>query len=202
MQLIGRTMSPFVRRVAATLNLYGYSYETMPLATSTQGAEIARINPVGRVPALVTDGGEIITDSAAIIDWLDHQVGAARSLTPLAGPERFAVTKCLALALGATEKAVQATYEKDRRPADKVWPENVEKLLGQARGGFAALEAQLTGDWLALGRMTQADVTTGIALDAAEMFNKPAYAGLFPRLRALRDRLNAMPEIGSTTFRG
>jgi glutathione S-transferase len=202
MQLIGRTMSPFVRRVAATLNLYGYAYETLPFATATQGDEIARFNPLGRVPALVTDSGESILDSSAIIDWLDHQVGAARTLTPLTGPERFVVTKCLALALGAAEKAVLATYEKDRRPADKVWPEQVEKLLGQARGGFEALETQLTGDWLVLGRMTQADVTTVIALDSAEMFNAQAYAGRLPRLKALRDRMNAMPEIGSTGFRG
>jgi glutathione S-transferase len=202
MQLIGRTMSPFVRRVAATLNLYGYAYENLPFATATQGAEIARFNPVGRVPALVTDAGESIVDSAAIIDWLDHQVGADRALTPLAGPDRFAVTKCLALALGAVEKAVLATYEKDRRPADKVWPEQVDKLLGQARGGFEALEAQLTGEWLVLGRMTQADVTTGIALDSAEMFNKPAYEGRLPKLKALRDRLNAIPAIGSTGFKG
>ncbi len=201
MQLIGRTMSPFVRRVAATLNLYGYAYENLPFATATQGAEIARFNPVGRVPALVTDTGETIVDSAAIIDWLDHQVGAARALTPLAGPDRFVVTKCLALALGAVEKAVQATYEQDRRPADKVWPENVEKLLSQARGGFEALEAQLTGEWLVLGRMTQADVTTAISLDAAERFNKAAYADRLPKLKALRDRLNAMPEIGSTGFK-
>ncbi len=202
MQLIGRTMSPFVRRVAATLNLYGMPFENLPFGTATQGAEIARFNPVGRVPALVTDAGEVITDSAAIIDWLDHQVGPDRALTPLAGPDRFAVTRCLALALGAVEKAVAATYEKDRRPEDKVWPEQVEKLLGQARGGFEALEAGLTGEWLALGRMTQADVTTAIALDAAESFNRPAYAGRLPRLRALRERLNAMPEIGGTRFKG
>ena len=201
MQLIGRTMSPFVRRVAATLNLYGMAFKNLPLATATQGAEIARFNPLGRVPALVTNSGEIIADSSAIIDWLDHQVGPTRALTPLAGPDRFAVTKCLALALGAVEKAVLATYEKDRRPADKVWPEQVEKLLNQARGGFTALEAQLTGDWLALGRMTQADITTAIALDSAEAFNPAAYEDRFPRLKALRDRLNAMPEVGSTRHR-
>ncbi len=201
MQLIGRTASPFVRRVAATLNLYGMPFENLALATATQGAEIARFNPVGRVPALVLDSGEMIVDSAAIIDWLDHQVGAARALTPLSGPDRFAVTRPLAIALGAAEKAVAGTYEADRRPADKVWPENVEKLVAQSQGGFAALDAMLTGEWLALGRMTQADVTAGIALDAAEAFAPAAHKGRYPRLSALRDRLNAIPAIGSSKFK-
>jgi glutathione S-transferase len=57
MQLIGRTVSPFVRRVAATLNLYGMPFEGLPYATNTHAAEVARYNPLGRIPALVTDAG-------------------------------------------------------------------------------------------------------------------------------------------------
>ena len=72
MKLIGRSLSPFVRRVAATLNLYGLPFEQLQLATSTDGAAIAGYNPLGRVPSLVLDTGEVLVDSAAILDHLDE----------------------------------------------------------------------------------------------------------------------------------
>ena len=201
MQLIGRTVSPFVRRVAATLNLYGMPFENLPYATNTHAAEVARYNPLGRIPALVTDAGEVVVDSAVILDWLDHQVGPGRALTPLAGPERLAVTRLLALAVGAAERLVQAFYEERRRPAEKVWPEQVEKLHAQVRGGLDPLEAALGGEWLAIGRITQADVTTTCVLDSVEHLAPALARDRYPRLKGLRDRVNAIPAVGATKFK-
>jgi glutathione S-transferase len=154
------------------------------------------------VPSLVLDDGEILVDSSAIIDHLDSLVGPDRALTPASGPERRAVLNCLALGLGALERIVAAFYERDRRPAERVWPENVTRLAGHAFGGLAALDGMAVQGWLVGGRMTQADVTAAIALDFAEHAMPELVAGRLPALAALRDQTNARPEVGSTRWAG
>lgn len=70
---------------------------------------------------------------------------------------------------GAAEKSVPAHYETARRPEPQRWPEGAEGLLAQARGAFRAPQSVL-GDrgHLAMGRVTQADVTAAVALDFAD----------------------------------
>ena len=200
MQLVGRLLSPFVRRVAATLNIYGLPYESLPLSTITDGAAILAMNPVGRVPALVLDGGEVLVDSAAIIDHLDELAGDA-ALTPRAGDDRRAVMRAVAIGLGATEKAVAAFYEGQRRPEGLCWTEGLAGLQTQAQGGLGALEAMLDGDFLCLGRLTQADLTAAIGHDFAARVSPDLIEGRYPRLAALAARLNGDPRIGETQFR-
>ena len=66
MILIGRYLSPFVRRVGATLYLYGLPFEHRPMMAFGDDKERLREwNPVTRVPALVVDDGEVLVDSAA-----------------------------------------------------------------------------------------------------------------------------------------
>ncbi len=202
MKLVGRMLSPFVRRVAATLNLYGMEWESWPLSTVTDMPQIMAVNPVGRVPVLYLPSGEALLDSAAIIDHLDEIAGDA-ALTPRAGPARRQVVQATAIALGAAEKSVAALYEGQRRPEALRWPEGLEKLLAQAAGGFDALDAMLEGqEHLALGQLTQADVTAAIAYDFACTTMPEWAANRAPRLAALRDRLNADPRIGGTRFTG
>lgn len=201
MQLVGRTLSPFVRRVAVTLAVYGMPHESLALSTVTDGAAIKGYNPVGRVPSLILDGGEVLIDSSAIIDHLDEVAGPA-ALTPRAGAERRQVMRVVQIALGASEKAVAAYYEGQRRPEGLTWAEGLANLEAQALGGFAALEGMLTDDFLCLGRLTQADVTALCGHDFVARVMPRLVEGRFPRLAALSARLNADPRIGGTAFKG
>ncbi len=201
MQLVGRLLSPFVRRVAATLQVYGMAYESLPLSTISDGAAIKGYNPVGRVPALILDDGEILIDSSAIIDHLDELAGDA-ALIPRAGAERRQVLRAVQIALGAAEKAVATYYEGHRRPEGLVWAENLANLQAQAQGGFAALDSMLTGDFLCLGRLTQADITALAGYDFVMKVMPTLLEGQTPRLAALAARLNTDPRIGGTAFQG
>jgi len=201
MQLVGRLLSPFVRRVAATLQVYGMVYESLPLSTISDGAAIKGYNPVGRVPSLILDGGEVLIDSSAIIDYLDELAGEA-ALIPRLGAERRQVMRAVQIALGAAEKAVATYYEGHRRPDGLVWAENLANLQAQAQGGFGALEAMLTGDFLCLGRLTQADITALASHDFVMKVTPTLLEGQTPRLAALCARLNADPRIGGTAFKG
>ncbi len=87
MILIGRNMSPFVRRTSTALNILGLRYEQKGLSTADDGAEIRKYNPIQRVPALVLDDGEAIVDSSAIIDHLNEIAPENRRIIPASGYE-------------------------------------------------------------------------------------------------------------------
>lgn len=202
MILIGRNFSPFVRRTAASLNLLGHAFEQRVWSTTEYREQILAYNPLGRVPALVLDDGEVLVDSNAILDTLDDMAGPTRALVPASGAPRRAVQRAVALAVGTIEKTV-AAFAESRRPAQLVSAAQVERLSGQAAGGFAALEALAAGGgWLVGETLTQADVTATVALDFAEQVLPELTAGRVPALAALRDRANAVPAIGSTRWTG
>lgn len=75
MILIGQYDSPFVRRVAVALQLYGFSYEHRPWSVFGDADRVAAVNPLRRVPTLITDDGEALLESSAILDWLDELAG-------------------------------------------------------------------------------------------------------------------------------
>src|SRR3954451_8621562 len=112
MILIGQYDSPFVRRVAIALRLYGLSFEHRPWSTFGEGEKIAPLNPLRRVPTLVIDSGEALIDSAAILDYLDELVGPEKALIRDSGPVRRDALRICALAAGLGDKAVILLYER------------------------------------------------------------------------------------------
>ena len=100
------------------------------------------LNPVGRIPSLVLDDGEVLIDSAAILDWLDQTVGPERALIPPTGVGRRHALKLIALATGAIDKIGAATYERLIRPAALRWPDWISRCLTQGTGAIASLAAE------------------------------------------------------------
>jgi len=72
MILIGQYDSPFTRRVAIALKLYGLAFEHRPWSTFGDADKIAPYNPLRRVPTLVLDDGEALIESTAILDYLSN----------------------------------------------------------------------------------------------------------------------------------
>src|SRR5690242_16135103 len=117
MILVGQYDSPFVRRVAISLRVLGFSYEHDTRSVFADFDAMRRVNPLGRIPSLVLDDGEVLIDSGAILDYLYATVGPARALLPHAGESRRQALRVLALATGTIEKVGAATYERLIRPA-------------------------------------------------------------------------------------
>src|SRR5215813_10852277 len=82
MFLIGQYDSPFVRRVAIALKLYGLAFEHKPWSTFGDADKIAPYNPLRRVPTLVLDDGEALIESTIILDYLDELVGPEKAMLP------------------------------------------------------------------------------------------------------------------------
>ena len=199
MILIGRNNSPFVRRVAASLRLLGIAYEQKELSTIANRAEVQAFNPLGRIPALVLDDGEVLIDSTPILDYLDELAGADKALIPAAGPERRRVLKLVAFAVGSMEKSLACYIERNIRPNDKLHQALLDRFAEQSRAGLAALEAVCGEGWLFGDRITQADVSAVSALDFIAVFwPEMLPPGSFPKLEALRQRAYALPAIAQT----
>jgi glutathione S-transferase len=103
MILVGRNLSPFVRRSAIVLKTLGLDFESKGLSTADDNDEILKINPVGRVPSLILDDGETVVDSQAIIDHALEVGDPDNQLLAQSGAERRAVLRISAIAQGAME---------------------------------------------------------------------------------------------------
>jgi len=200
MILIGRYLLSIRPSRRSTLQLYGIAYEHHPLQhTGDDAPELRTRNPVGRVPALILDDGQVLVDSVTILDYLDREVGPERALTPLGGIERNQALNLLGIAVGAVEKVISTVYEVRFRPEEKRHAPWVERCAEQARGGMSYLESQLTDDWFLGNRMTQVDVTVAIGWQFMEIAAKELLATIeAPRLSALGERMGELDAFKNT----
>ena len=197
--LIGRYFSPFVRRVAVTLQYLHVPYRRRVISSLIDMPHFEEHNPIGRIPVMVLASGETLIDSTAMLDYLDERAGPERALMPASGPERRRAFFILMLAVGTIERAMAANREQ-RRPADKQIPDRLDGLRGLTLRGLAALDREL-GDrnWFLGNRMLQPDITAVVGLT----FIRHVHPGLvmdqdLPALSRLVARCEALPEFEAT----
>ena len=203
MILVGQMDSPFVRRVAVTMNLYGMAFDREVLSVFADADKVRNINPLGKVPALVLDGAETLFDSQMILDFLDETAGPDHALTPSHGPERRAALACIAVSLGVSEKVVGLNFETKQRPPETTDESVIARLQQQVTSGLKWLESRLGGGtaWLLGNSMTQADVTavctlTHLIKRRPELFPD----GTYPILADLRNRAEELPAFQASPF--
>lgn len=204
MQLIGRDLSPFTRRVGVSLKLLGIPFDWQPLAVVADRDRIQAINPLARVPALVVQEDEpALVESSQILAYIDSLVEPERRLTPAGGAAQRLVLRLVGIGTGAMEKGIASFYERTRRPQEFAYQGWIEQCDSQVTAAMDALEGA-TGaaePWLAGERLTQADVTAVVALDFVD------YAAPYldirarcPGLSALRQRAYALPPFAETSL--
>jgi len=162
--LVGQYDSPFVRRVAVTLNLYGLPFERRVLSVFGDFEAMLALNPLGKVPVLALDDGERLVDSRAILDYLDGLVPPARRLLPVDEPRRRRVLRIEAIAVGLAEKLYERGFELARRDPAKRDPAVLARIETQIASALTWLEALAPAPWLDGDAITRADVTAAIAL--------------------------------------
>jgi glutathione S-transferase len=196
MILVGQYSSPFVRRVAVSLRVLGFPYEHDTRSVFRDFDSMRQTNPVGRIPSLVLDDGEVLIDSAAILDWLDETVGTARALVPRGGSERRRALRLIALATGAIDKTVACAYERIVRPEQWRWQEWIARGRKQAEGGIMALAAE---PWPATTALDQAQITTACMIRYAKLADPELLpGGRYPSLESLSQRCEDRPEFQAT----
>jgi glutathione S-transferase len=71
MKLYGGDLSPFVQRVKMQLAAKGLSYDYAPPPGGMKSEEYLAINPIGKVPCLVTDNGLSLPESEVIVEYIE-----------------------------------------------------------------------------------------------------------------------------------
>lgn len=182
MILIGQFDSPFVRRVGVALRLYGLAFEHRPWSTFADAQKVAAYNPLLRVPILVRDDGEILIESAYILEYLDTLAPGA-PLIPASGDERQAQLQIIARATGLADKAVALVYEGAlHKEVSAMWQERCRAQIGATLSALEARCAALTTPYWAGEAIGHADVATACAL----RFLSEAHPGLFDARHAPR----------------
>jgi glutathione S-transferase len=196
MILVGQYDSPYVRLVAISLRVLGFAYEHDTRSVFADFDAMREINPLGRIPSLVLPHGEVLIDSAAILDWLDQTAGPGRALLPPAGPERRRALRLIALATGAIDKVGAAAYERIIRPPALRWPEWMERCRTQGAGAIAALGGE---SWPDGALLDQAQITAACMIRYVRMADPELLPpGRYPTLDALSERCEALPEFRAT----
>jgi glutathione S-transferase len=161
--LIGMFDSPYVRRVAVSLEQLGMPFENLPWSVGRDQEKLRTLNPLGRVPVLVLPSGEVLIESSIILDYLDEQAGPERRLLPAAGAPRRVVQDWLALITGTLDKGIQIAYERIFKPAEKQHEPWLQRCREQTKGGLLELDRRCAerGDapWLCGDAISQADIS-------------------------------------------
>jgi len=162
MRLWFNPASPFARKVrivARETGLDGQIEEISIMVSPVKPhAELARENPLVKIPALATQKDGTLYDSDVICEYLDSLAGG--KLFPVAGTERWRELRLQALADGILEAAVLLRYENAVRPPQYQWSEWIGGQFGKVRGGLDALEREC-GGWrerFGIGEITAACV--------------------------------------------
>lgn len=145
MQLYSNPVSPFARKVRITALELGLAGR-IELVNITQSPvnphrELRAHNPLGKIPALITDSGETLYDSPVICEYLEALAGGNR-LFPAAGPARWTALRRQALADGMADAAVLVRYEQTARPATLQWQDWIEGQFLKIRTSLDALEKE------------------------------------------------------------
>ena len=205
MRLIGMLDSPYVRRVAISLQLLDLQglrdfllrFEHASISVFRQFDAFAAINPVVKAPTLVADDGEVLMESTLILEHAEALAAGRRSLMPADPRERQHALRLIGLALSACEKSVQIIYERALRPEAKQHAPWIDRVTGQMGAALDALEAEIVRRPLSAEEATigQAGVTSAVTWQFIQLTSVAALVppARFPALQAFSEQAESLP---------
>ncbi|MCP8937020.1 glutathione S-transferase [Alsobacter sp. SYSU M60028] len=186
MQLRYSPASPFARKVVIAAHLLGLKDRIAVTTTDTVNPDAAFLaeNPLGKIPALVLDDGEVLFDSRVILDYLD-QLSGGRLIA--GGSARFADLRLEALADGVMDAALLQIYETRFRDEAGRSPAWVARQAAKVDRALAVLEAAPPS----LDAITVGPIAVACALGYLDLRFGGAWRAGHPRLVAWLDAFAA-----------
>ncbi len=208
MKLIGMLDSPYVRRVAISLQLLDLRFEHQSLSVFRTFCEFQQINPVVKAPTFLCGDGEVLMDSTLILEYAEAHA-RPRTLMPSDLKVLQHDLRLIALALAACEKSVQIVYERALRPPEKMHAPWVDRVTGQLLAAYGELERELGRQPLDVSSsaIRQAGVTVAVAWEFTQQtIPEIVAAASCPRLVSFSSAAEALPEFkaaphGDSTYR-
>jgi glutathione S-transferase len=134
--------SPFVRKVRIAISLLGLDNEvTIERADTTDPNDsIRQINPLGKIPILITEDAGAVYDSRVILAYLDDRAGGGK-IVPRDPRRRVEALRLQALCDGILDASILTVYEGHFRKPEMHEPKWLDHQAGKVARGLAALEA-------------------------------------------------------------
>ena len=192
MKLIGSLTSPYVRKVRIVLAEKKLDCQFVLEDVWSADTQMARYNPLGKVPCLLMEGGDALFDSRVIVEYLDT-LSPVGKLIPTQGRERAEVKTWEALADGVLDAAILARLEatwagRTEAQRSDVW---VERQMSKIHASLSAMSRSLGDKVFCSGiHLSLSDVAVGCALGYLD-FRFPAieWRSTYPNLTKLSDKL-------------
>ncbi len=197
MQLIGMLDSPYVRRVAISLDVLGVPFVHQRVSVFQNFSEFQRLNPVVKAPTLICDDGEVLMDSSLILQFIESIAPAKRSLWADNLTARQNQFRMVGLALAACDKSVQLVYERNLRPREFQYEPWLERVTGQLLAAYGELEQEVQrkpARWPI--DINQAAITAAVAWQLTQSLLGTVVPALrFPALAELSERMELTPHF-------
>ena len=190
--------SPYVRKVMVTALETGVEgrIERIPTNVWDPASDITADNPLGKVPALITDGGEILFDSPVICEFLDSLHDGVK-LFPPSGGARWTALRRQALGDGIMDAAVGRLLEGKRPDGERseAWAARLSTAIGRS---LDVLEdkADALGGAVTIGQITIACALGYLDFrfpDDAWRTDRPALADWYEEIAERRSIVETMP---------
>jgi glutathione S-transferase len=197
MKLRYSATSPYVRKVLVTAIELGLEtrIERTPADTRDPNSGLSHDNPLGKVPALILDDGEVLYDSPVICEYLDslHQ---GQKLFPPAGPARWTALRQQALCDGISDAAILRMLESRRRPEALRWPDSIAHQSGKVSRALDRLEAEAAH---LDGPLTIGQIAAGCTLAYLDFrFGDEDWRPAHPKLAAWHAAFAKRPSMSQT----
>ncbi len=150
--------SPYVRKVSVTLIETGLDdrVEKIPTDVWNPETDIAKDNPLSKIPALVLDDGGVLYDSPVICEYLDS-LHDGDKLFPASGDDRWRALRLQALGDGLSDAGIARLLE-SRRPEELQFEKWTNRQTAKLFCAMDALEAGLEdlGSGFGIGQISVA----------------------------------------------
>jgi glutathione S-transferase len=201
MRLYGSDTSPYVRKARVLIQEKGIDCEWVLERPADPGGRFRELNPLGKIPVLERDDGEVLFDSPVIVEYLDTLSGDR--LIPAEGEARWQVQKIHAMADGMLDATV-ARFIEGLRPEDKRMQEVMDKHAKKIRDSMAYAETLVTNRACVIGdRLSMADLALAVALEYVDFryahdwrSNHPLLAGWLAPLSQRSSFVSTQPPKG------
>ena len=169
-------------RVRWTASELGIEYEERRIKPGEQSEpEYLKINPWGRIPAIVSNG-MALSESGAICTWLAEQRPESELIVPPGSEDRAAYLQWQFLACTTLEEAAYRVYFEDQPEESDL--ERLYFLLTRVD------EHLKSAEFLVAGRFTLVDILTAYVL---ELCRRRELIGDYANIRAYLRRMGSRP---------
>ena len=139
MRLLCSSTSPFSSKVRMAARHLGIKLEEIHVDTNAGPALLVDNNPLGKIPTLLTDSGDAIFDSRAIMHDFDRREGG---LYPSKKGKRTEVEVLEALCDGTMECLLSIVYERRFREVERQHQPWIDRQWTKATRALAHLDAE------------------------------------------------------------